>query len=160
MTENIRKNISRIVLAALILLTVSFIFTQSLLPSEVSSSESNGVKGLLATIFPPDTPLGAFISQYVRKIAHFVDFGLLGAELTLYALLFCRDKRRSLPAALLSAFFVAFVDETLQIFSGRGPMISDVWLDFCGSLCFSVAVSLVYLLVKHIKLRKAGHKNG
>lgn len=160
MIENIRKNIPRIILSVMIFLTLSFIFTQSLLPSEVSSSESNGVKGFLATIFPPDTPLGAFISQYVRKIAHFVEFGLLGAELTLYALLFCKNKKISLPSALTLSFFAAFVDETLQIFSGRGPMISDVWIDFCGSLCFSVAASLVYLLVKRIKLRKAGHKNG
>ena len=155
-----RKSTLKFTLLVFILLTVAFIFTQSLLPSEVSSSESEGVKGFLSTIFPPDTPLGEFISQNVRKIAHFVEFGILGAELTLFAIFFTANERKYLPLSQLVSFFVAFFDETLQIFSGRGPMISDVWLDFCGSLCFSVSVYLVCLSVRRIKKRKAGQKNG
>ena len=158
--EEVKNKALRIIILALIAVTVAFIFTQSLLPSHVSSSESNGVKGFLATIFPEDTPLGAFISTYVRKIAHFVEFGLLGAELTTYAFLFGKDRKRAVSFCAPIAFGVAFADETLQIFSGRGPMVSDVWLDFSGALCFGFATYFVCMLIERVIIKKAGAKNG
>ena len=41
--------------------------------------------------------------------------------------------------ACLLGLLAAFLDETLQIFSGRGSMVADVWLDFAG-VVFGVAV--------------------
>ena len=155
-----KNKVMRIIVLAVIAVTVAFIFTQSLLPSHVSSSESNGVKGFLATIFPEDTPLGAFISTYVRKIAHFVEFGLLGAELTLYAFLFCKNRKKAASFCAPIAFGVAFVDETLQIFSGRGPMVSDVWLDFSGAFCFGFFTFLICMLAERTVKKKAGAENG
>lgn len=40
------------------------------------------------------------------------------------------------------AFYVAFIDETIQIFSGRGPQIADVWLDVFGAFCGTTIVNL------------------
>ena len=40
---------------------------------------------------------------------------------------------------LLVAFAVAFLDETIQIFTGRGPMIQDVWIDLSGAALGSLA---------------------
>ena len=39
----------------------------------------------------------------------------------------------------LLGLLAAFLDETLQLFSGRGSMVADVWLDFAG-VVFGVAV--------------------
>lgn len=50
---------------------------------------------------------------------------------------------------LHSAFFcilTAFIDETIQIFSGRGASIKDVWIDTFGAL----AGILIVLLFKYI----------
>ena len=41
------------------------------------------------------------------------------------------------------AFYIAFIDETIQIFSGRGPQIADVWLDVFGAFCGTVIISLL-----------------
>lgn len=41
------------------------------------------------------------------------------------------------------AFYIAFIDETIQIFSGRGPQIADVWLDVSGAFCGTVIISLL-----------------
>lgn len=45
---------------------------------------------------------------------------------------------RAICACLLG-LLAAFLDETLQLFSGRGSMVADVWLDFAG-VVFGVAV--------------------
>lgn len=39
------------------------------------------------------------------------------------------------------AFYIAFIDETIQIFSGRGPQIADVWLDVFGAFCGAAIAS-------------------
>ena len=41
----------------------------------------------------------------------------------------------------LLGLFAAFLDETLQLFSGRGSMVADVWLDFAGVVCGVAAVA-------------------
>lgn len=43
--------------------------------------------------------------------------------------------------ACLLGLFAAFLDETLQLFSGRGSMVADVWLDFAGVVCGVAAVA-------------------
>lgn len=44
---------------------------------------------------------------------------------------------------------MAAIDETIQIFTGRGSQLQDVWLDFAG---FSVGL-LAVLLVRSLVLR-------
>ena len=44
---------------------------------------------------------------------------------------------------LLRCNFCAFLDETIQIFSGRGPDIKDVWLDTFGAAAGILLVSAV-----------------
>lgn len=143
----IKSNKFKLALILAIIATLLFIFINSFLPADVSSEESDTVSGWLEAVFPSSTTFGRFILDNVRKIAHFVEYGVLGAELTLYVLLFERDKRRGLVKAALLSFFTAFVDETIQIFSGRGPMISDVWLDFLGALSAIGLCLLIYFLI-------------
>jgi VanZ family protein len=87
----------------------------------------------------------------VRKLAHFTEFFVLGLELLTF---FAYRKPLFLQAFLLAlthGFFTAFLDETIQIFSGRGPMIQDVWLDVCG---FAVGASLMLGIMVWTKHRK------
>ena len=131
----------RIVLIVLIVLTIGFIFGQSMLPPEESSAESDAVGEFVGEIIPPETKPGEFVQVNIRKIAHFFEFALFGLELSLYAVIFLREKSFILKTYAFS-LFVALVDETIQIFSGRGPSVFDVWLDFFG---FSTFASLVYI---------------
>ena len=137
-----KEKIFKLSLLALIAATLLFIFIQSMLPPEKSSAESDTVGEIIGEIIPPDTKPGAFIQINLRKIAHFTEFFLLGIEIALYVSLFM--KRRvfvalSYPAVLISALF----DESIQMFSGRGPAIFDVWIDFFG---FFVSASLTYAI--------------
>jgi len=150
MTER-TTNIFKYSLLVLIVLTLTFIFSRSFMSREESSEESESVSGWLSEIISPETGFGSFFYDNIRKIAHFVEFGALGAELTLYALLFLKlSYKISLPLTQLSAFFAAFIDETIQIFSNRGPMIADVWLDLFGSLTCSGVTLGIYFLIKTI----------
>ena len=127
----------RIALLALIAGTLIFIFTNSALPPKESAEQSGAVGDFISLIIPPDTELGAYIQTNLRKIAHFTEYGMLGVELAVYFLAFDRRRRHILCSAAVP-FAVGFVDETIQIFSGRGPSVSDVWIDVGGFFTFSL----------------------
>ena len=141
-------------------LTVAFIFYNSCLPPEQSSEQSGAVGDFIATIIPPDTDLGSFILTYLRKIAHFTEYGLLGIEIAIYVCIFEKKKKyKAALRALIIPLVVGFLDESIQIFSDRGPLISDVWIDVGGFITFSLlayaAMFLGSLLYKFImKLRQ------
>ena len=127
--------------------TLVFIFIQSLLPPTVSGAESGWVATLLGDVFGETTVLGRFLIEHVRKIAHFLEYGALGAE-TLW-LLYAFREQLPLPlcrTAPLWGLAVGFVDETLQCFSSRGPAIADVWLDGAGFATGFLLGSLLLLL--------------
>jgi VanZ family protein len=127
-------------LTVLILLTLALIWGHSLLGREASSEESGFVMELLEPVLEMVVGEGNVTEFLVRKLAHFTEFFVLGLEL----LTFFAYRKPLFPQAFLLAlthgFFAAFLDETIQIFSGRGPMIQDVWLDVCG---FAVGASLM-----------------
>ena len=153
--KNGQIKVFRYLLILLIALTVGFIFTQSLLPKETSKKESDAVGDIIAEIIPPDTPTGDYVQKHVRKIAHFVEFMALGAETALYVIFFMKKKKLfalSYPIALIIAFF----DETIQIFSGRGPSVTDVWIDFSGFLFATLILYAVWGLVYLIKRKIRG----
>ena len=137
--------------------TIGFAYVNSMLPREVSEQQSSGVGEIISQIIPPTSPLGSFIQQYLRKIAHFTEYGLLGAEIAIYVIFFTENKKKWVPVSILFAFFVGFIDETIQVFSNRGPTVMDVWLDFAGCLTYSVAVYAVAYLI-HLIRRRARKK--
>lgn len=150
----IRKAVLVILLLS-VLLTVVFIFSNSLKSPEESSADSDLVGDILATIIPPETELGDFILEYIRKIAHFSEYGLLGIELALIISLYLKRAWRYALISMPSCVTLAVIDESLQYISERGPEISDVWIDFGGFAFFSLitylSVILIRILIKHIK---------
>lgn len=73
----------------------------------------------------------ALLDHLLRKTAHFTLYFILGFSLT-----GCFQRQSRVPpalAALLTDAALAGLDEFHQIFvDGRGPAISDVFLDTCG----------------------------
>lgn len=121
----------RVALWVLVGLTVAFILSRSMRGKVASDGESQWVTDLLREIFHSDSISHAF----VRKLAHFTEFFILGAELS--GLLWL-ERRRSVQSYLNIWFageLCALLDETVQIFSGRGPSVADVWLDTAGATC-------------------------
>ena len=153
--KNLRcKNILRLLVILLIISTLAFIFTQSMLPPEKSSEQSSAVGEIIEVIIPPETPVGGYVQANIRKIAHFVEFAALGAEVAVFVILFLK-KRNFVFLSFGFGILIALLDETIQIFSKRGPEITDVWLDFCGFASFAVIVYTVSALIFYIcKIRK------
>lgn len=149
--------ISKIVLICLIIATLSFIFVQSMLTPEVSKAESDAVGEIVEEIIPPDTPPGEYVQKNLRKIGHFVEFALLGTEVAFFIFLFARRMRYA-AAAIVLAPIVALCDETIQIFSGRGPAIADVWVDTAGFVSFSLLVYLFCFAIILIRKKQIGRK--
>ena len=118
-------------LTILLILTICFIWSNSILNREYSGEESNWVLHIFDLLFGK----GVFSGQFVRKLAHFTEFCALGMEL--YGLM------RRYPLAVTHALFVALSDETIQYFSGRFPSVADVWLDWAGALFGALIVLLI-----------------
>ena len=124
-----------IILGLLVFLTLAFIWGNSLLPRTESQEIS---RGLLAELCAALEHVGLHIDpqndHWLRKLAHFGEFGLLGTEL---GLLLCLNRRQSVQGFVNCAFAglaVAVTDEALQLISNRGSQVQDVLLDFAGFL--------------------------
>ena len=123
-----RKKQLQIFLRLALAVTLCFIWGNSLVPRLESAAMSLRLTLWLQSIGIPVT------DHFVRKLAHFCEFGLLGCELTLLSWLRYGLRLRELCLSALAAFLAAAIDETIQIFTGRSGQIKDVLLDFTGAL--------------------------
>ena len=155
--SDLRENgISRkkvvIILAVLIaadILWVVFIFSRSLKSASVSTEESEAVREVVNSVIPAISSLG------IRKLAHFVEFAILGA--LVFSTVEAASKlkaRKTIIRIMLTASLcidVAVIDELLQLRSpGRDCQVSDMLLDFCGAAAGAAVIGLIiYLYKKH-----------
>lgn len=135
------------VLATLILLTLAFIFSRSLRDIPDSKEESRQVMSFLLPVLEFFFGAGNVTVNLVRKLAHLVEFGVLGFEVGLLTARF-----RTEP--FLFCLVAALTDETIQIFTGRGPQIQDVWLDFAGAVAGILVGAAAMWLWKTIRKSK------
>ncbi len=144
MTEQ-RKARLRLLLRILLLVTLCFIWSNSMAGKESSASLSGRVTAWLNSIGIPAT------EYFVRKSAHFCEFGLLGVELMLLCWLRSGLRMQNCCNAAFAALLTAVTDETIQIFSGRGSQVQDVVLDFSGAVTGILFVSLMISLIEKRK---------
>lgn len=101
----------------------------SALPPQQSGAQSGWLQGMLERV------LGTPVSEaLLRKLAHFTEYALIGFFACL-ALQQLRWRPVHLPLLLMLCLMAALVDESIQLLSGRGPAILDVWIDGAGALC-------------------------
>ena len=130
---------------------ILLIFAQSIKPGDLSAGESNRVVLWLTRLREPVAAWGGFFSEilvpvfdffirYVRKIAHFTEYAVLGF---FSGMLFGR-LQRFLPGVLLGVA-VAAADECIQLFvPGRNGSLWDVALDCLGYMVCCLPVLLIY----------------
>ena len=140
----------RCVLLLLIVLTLCFIWGNSMLPPEASTKVSDTVTEWLGGTpsheqTDPDLPQWQRHDFIVRKTAHFVEFMLLGIEII--ALLYPIHHGMA-GLVVLCGLFCPLLDETIQIFSHRTAAVADVWLDILG---YTVGC-LIALAITHFVL--------
>ena len=143
-------------LLIIVAVTTAVIFAHSALPAASSWAESGaigsvfapvlgrlhaGALGLLAGL-GVDASGTLTYGVFVRKVAHLVEYGLLGAEGAVAMVLLTGMVRSPyLWTCLFAVLSVAVVDEFIQLLSGRTSSVADVLLDFCGG-CFGIAIAL------------------
>ncbi len=163
-----------ILLAILIVANMALIYFFSAENGEESGNRSEGVTDIVIDVTYPDfnelpateqESLLAHVHHLVRKTAHFLEYALLGL-LTACLLLHLRRRliprirpwqTRVFPAGFCLAY--AVTDEIHQIFSNRGPRVTDVLIDFAGAVCGVCAVHVAVWVIRCIRTahqRKTG----
>lgn len=134
-----------IVLVLLLVLTLAFIWGNSLLPRTESQEIS---RGLLAELCAALETVGLHIDpqndHWLRKLAHFGEFGLLGAELCALLFLNRRARLQGFVNCAFAGLVVAVTDEALQLISNRGSQVQDVLLDFAGFLTGLLLCGMIF----------------
>ena len=134
---------------ALLVLNLSFIWGNSLLPGEISGALSDWVKGILDALFGAGPEKPSVGGGLLRKLAHFTEFTCLGLLLSWLVRMLREKKWQQLLLPLAAGVTAAALDETIQLFvPDRGPAVKDVGIDTLGVVLGIVIISLIQLLKK------------
>ncbi len=137
----------RVLLTAAMIAWIVFIFFNSLQNGSESTERSFAAMELINRIlgflhFPPVT------QHFVRKLAHFTEFAILGGLLLFCLRSYTPHAIRYLSLPMLGGMTTALCDETLQYLSdGRAPSVIDVWIDTAGVVTGALSVLCLLLLV-------------
>lgn len=147
--STIRKIIVCLIIV-LIVLTLGFIWGNSLMTKEESTESSESVSSVIQTVV--DAVLGEEVvtveEGVVRKFAHATEFAALGLEFCLLIIALKQESYKRYLQILPIGLFVAAVDESLQFVSLRGPSIIDVFIDF-GGFCIMTAIFIAIFAIRN-----------
>lgn len=146
------KKLWRVMSVCLCVLCVIFIFSNSLDNGDESSFKSGFVVAVLQGVVNFFTDGVTVSESFVRTMAHFSEFALLGFLLMLCVKTFTHKYLKNIFIVLFTSLAVAVVDEILQLFSaGRASDVLDVAVDFSGAvagiLFFVLIVKLSHSIV-------------
>ncbi len=149
----------RIVCAALLTVScLAFIWTNSLMSPEMSASISDAFSAalvrLLSVVFGENSWITREVQEHIRKIAHAVEFFILGA---LSAVMLTVIRRATWHFTLHAMFFIllaAVADETIQVFTDRGSAVQDVVLDFAAGVTGLLILSCALGIRRRAALRR------
>ena len=149
---------------AAICLILCFIFGNSLLDQQESGEMSASVLEVLYPVIRPvvnfltgTSASDALLHTVVRKLAHFTEFAALAASAALLLLQLCGTWRtHAMGYLLFGTLFSAVLDEFLQSFTGRGPSVRDVMIDFGGALFGMTATLLLRALIGALMRHRKG----
>ena len=147
-----KRKVACLVLLVTIFLTLLFIFGNSIVPRNESEDLSNKVNETVGEVITAvtgkeDSSLEDFFTNYHRKIAHFLEFAFLGFQVVLLLHFASRCHFPSLLSGALLSFAVASFDEGIQVLTGRGDQVTDIFIDVCGYLSAYLIGALVLYLV-------------
>ena len=145
-----------IAFALLCLLITGFIWGNSMRSVERSSAQSAPVADNLRPVLDPTEKMEKPVfHDYVRKLAHVVEFFALGLAVAGFGITlgaFIGKRLLSLP--VLIVLFVAVMDEYIQHFTGRGSLVTDVILDFVSAVAGLLLAWVLCWLISRKKMRK------
>lgn len=140
----------------LIVLTLGFIWGNSLMTKEESTESSESVSSVIQTVV--DAVLGEEVvtveEGVVRKFAHATEFAALGLEFCLLIIALKQESYKRYLQILPIGLFVAAVDESLQFVSLRGPSIIDVFIDFGGFFIMTAIFIAIFAIRNKVKAKR------
>ena len=142
--------IKRKIYGVLFVLVLCFIWGNSILSKEIS----HAISSLVASVMGGGSGSGEEGHHIVRKLAHFIEFAALGATGHLFFESLMQDKHKRYITLALIGVATPLIDETIQIFSGRGPALSDVWIDIAGYTLGALVVFGAFYLVSKVIRRE------
>ena len=149
-TEKREKRI-RALLLALLILWIVFIFARSLKNADDSTAESAFFLSLVRVFLPSAS------MHFVRKLAHFTEFFILGCLAWAFLSGILAGSRKPLLSAFLASsgwgLAAAVTDELLQLTSpGRSCQISDMLLDLSGAAAGALLLSLLFYILRRKRI--------
>ena len=142
---------ARVIFTFALIACIVFIFSNSMQIGDVSETASGRVLLLMKKVFTRLGMPGAanhLTDHIVRKLAHFCEYALEGFLLTLCLRVYTRHFFVHISWPILGGLLTALTDETIQIFTGRGPQIQDVWLDFAGGFTGLLVMLALWALLR------------
>lgn len=138
------------ILLIITIIIIAFIFTHSLMSGTQSAVESDSAFDIFDAITNFLHIPNVFTSLTIRKLAHFVEFAVLGIFLSATVYIFSgtfKNQIFKIPFLLLA---IPVIDEFLQYFSeGRNSQVKDVLLDFGGCM-FGFLITVLFVKLKTI----------
>ena len=139
----------RIVLCVLLWLCVASLCVTIFIFSSQSAIESSEQSGTIIELFYKLFGVG-FTDFFVRKLAHFFEFMLLGF-FSAFAFYITFDDIKKILFGIAFSLLYSVSDEIHQIFvPGRACQLRDVLIDFSGIIVGTAIMFLLNLLFKKI----------
>ena len=144
------KRLKKYLFIVIIILTIGFIWSNSLKPADDSMNQSNFVKELIIyffSIFGINIE-NTFFIDFIRKFAHFFEYFVLGTELVVFKSIYYNDSKKSTYIFCFIGLFVSIVDEMIQMIPqlGRSCEFFDVCIDSSGVVLAFLSVNLILKL--------------
>ena len=144
------------IVSVLIIITIAFIWLNSVKTKSESSASSEKVyttvKEVVDAVFGEDVvPVS---HDGIRKFAHSIEFFALVVEFCVLYILIKRESYKSYLVIMPFGLYVAVIDEGIQILSERGPVVRDIFIDYCGYFVALAVFFVVFVIRKAVKKTK------
>lgn len=141
--------------AVLTLLLIGFIFYNSVQRSSPSNARSKVIAGQLQSLLNPDGTKSAYkVNALVRKIAHSVEYFLLGIGLGGLSIELRRTGLRTpVSLTLFLSLLIGVLDEYIQYYAHRTSSLKDVLIDFGGAVCGLIVIYALVGVIRWLRRR-------
>ncbi len=136
----------------------AFIISNSIETGAQSADKSQTVTDAVQNVTKPiigEANTDKYIThEFVRKLAHFCEFGLFGVMLCATYLSYTNKKIFfAIPCALCVT--LPIIDECVQLFSaGRAFEIADIFLDLFGATCGLFGLLILFMIICYFIRKK------
>ena len=129
-----------------IILILLFIFFFSAISERTSYKESLWITENVLNPLLEHVGIRAVDKDLVRKVAHVLEFLLLGIFTSYFW-------KGNIVKTIYSGMTIALIDETIQVVTKRGALITDIWIDMVG---VGAGALIGYLMIKASNRKREG----